>query len=180
MKHPWITQYLIGLAVLVALGSSRAYAQFEIDPDHYETREPEPQQSKTNSPAQAAKIHYEGNFTLAYTLQCNGQSLPPGKYSVSLDSDERTARLALNRNGQVLKIQGIPRRQNRYRRPDALVVERNGGLHQLSLIHVAQLALIFDAYLKQPSGKQQGGAKLRKFETVALILAHPRQSHVKQ
>lgn len=112
MRYPRFTQYLTGLAVLLALGGSRAYAQFEIDPDHYETREPEPQQSKTNTPARAAKIHYEGNFTLAYPLQCNGRSLPPGKYSVSLDSDERTAQLALNRNGQVMRIQGIPRKQN--------------------------------------------------------------------
>jgi hypothetical protein len=176
MKHPRFTQYLINLAVLVALGVPRAYAQFEIDPDHYETRDPEPlQQSKTRPVAQAAKIHYEGNFTLAYPLQCNGQNLPPGKYSVSLDSDERTAQVALNRNSQVLRVQGIPRRQNRHGRPNALLVERNGKTNQLSLIHVAQLDLIFDADLKQPSEKQQPDAKLRKFETVALISAHPRQ-----
>jgi hypothetical protein len=175
MKQVWIITHLVNLAVLVGFGGPRAYAQFEIDPDHYETREPEPlQQSETRSAAQAAKIHYEGNFTLAYPLQCNGQKLPPGKYSVSLDSDERTAQVALNRNGQVLRIRGIPRRQNRYRRPDALLVERNGETNQLSLIHVAQFDLIFDSSLK-PSDKNPSDAKLKKFETVALILAHPRQ-----
>jgi hypothetical protein len=167
MKHPWVTQYLIGLAVLVALGGSRAYAQFEVDPDHYETREPEPFQSKTNVLGQA-KIHYEGNFTVPYTLQCNGRSLPPGRYSVSLDSDERTTQVTLNRKGQMLKLQGIARRQSRYRRPAALVVTRDGGLHQLSVIHVAQLDLVFDASLEHPSD-----GKPRKFERVALILAGP-------
>jgi hypothetical protein len=175
MKHPWVTQHLIGLAVLVALGVPRAYAQFEIDPDHYETREPEPQQqSKTKTPGQV-KMHYEGNFTLAYSLHCNGRSLPPGKYSVSLDSDDRTAQVALNRNGQVLRIRGITRQQNQYRGPDALLVERNGGMRQLSLIHVAQFDLVFDSQPKQLLEKPRSDARIRKFETVALILADPRE-----
>lgn len=78
----WIT-CLIGLAVFVGLGNPRAYAQAEVDPDHYETRDPEPlPQSNTNARGQAAKIHYAGNFVLPYRLQCNRSSLSPGKYSI--------------------------------------------------------------------------------------------------
>jgi hypothetical protein len=169
VKTIWSATYFIGLAVFVIAGGACAYAQFEVDPDHYETREQESlQQSKTGSPGQVARMHYEGNLTLPYTLQCNKRSLPPGKYSVSLDSDGRTAQVAFNGKGGVLRIQGITRSQNRYRRPDALVAQRNGGLHQLSLILVAKLEVVFDAWLEH-----QSNDKPRNLERVALILADP-------
>jgi len=67
---------LIGLAVFVGLENPRAYAQAEVDPDHYETRDPEPlQQANTNAPSPVDKIHYAGNFVLPYRLQCNRSSL---------------------------------------------------------------------------------------------------------
>lgn len=170
MRYPRFTQYLIGLAVLLALGGSRAYAQFEIDPDHYETREPESiEPSKTKAPG-LARIHFEGNFTLPYTLECNGRSLPPGKYSVSLDSDERTVRVALNRAGQMLRLQGIARRQNRRRQPAAFVVTRNGKVHRLSSIRVAQLDLVFD-----PGPEHVPDSNPVTLEHVALIIADPRE-----
>ena len=170
MRYPRFTQYLIGLAVLLALGGSRAYAQFEIDPDHYETREPESiEPSKTKAPG-LAKIHFEGNFTLPYTLQCNGRSLPPGKYSVSVDSDERTVQVTLNRAGQMLRLQGIARRQNRRRQPAALVVTRNGKVRRLSSIRVAQLDLVFDPGPEHLSDSNSG-----TLEHVALIIADKRE-----
>ena len=99
MKTARITRYIIGLTVLTTLvGGSRAHAQFEIDPDHFET---------TDTPTQAAKTHYVGKFTLPYTVQCDGRSLPSGKYSISLDSDGRIAHVTLLRKGQDFRIQGI-------------------------------------------------------------------------
>ena len=170
MRYPRVTQYLIGLAVLLALGGSRAYAPFEVDPDHYETREPESiEPSKTKAPG-LAKIHFEGNFTLPYTLECNGRSLPPGKYSVSLDSDERTVQVTLNRAGQMLSLQGIARRQNRRRQPAALVVTRNGRVRRLSSIRVAQLDLVFDPGPEHLSDSNSG-----TLENVALIVADKRE-----
>jgi hypothetical protein len=170
VKTVWVATNFIGLALLIALGSPRAYAQFEVDPDHYDIGQPEPvQPAKAAPPVQAAKIHYQGNFTLPYTLQCKGRQLPPGHYAVSLDSDGRTAQVALNRKGQAVKIQGIAQRQNHQSMRDALLVQRSKGLYQLSLIHVAQWDLVFDPWLANPSD-----GKPRSFERVTLRPADSR------
>ncbi len=128
MKAVSLMTYFIGLAMLVTVGSSRAYAQFEVDPDHYETRDAEPlPQSRTNSPGQAAKIHYEGNFTLRYSLRFNRSSLsrlPPGKYSIAVDSEGRTVRVTVSRGGHTMRIDGVTQRQNQKHRWNVLVVER--------------------------------------------------------
>jgi hypothetical protein len=158
MKTARITGYIIGLAVLTTLvGGSKAYAQFEINPDHFET---------TDTPTQPAKMHYVGKFTLPYTVQCDGRSLPPGKYSISLDSDGRVAQATLLRRGQAFRIQGIAQRQNCTSR-NALVVERNGGVPHLSMIHASQMDLKFDDGTKQKSDSGR-----RTIEKLALIPAN--------
>ena len=157
MKTARIAGYIIGLTVLTTLvGGSKAHAQFEIDPDHFET---------TDTPTRAAKMHYEGKVTLPYTVQCKGRSLPPGKYSVSLDSDGMTGQVTLLRKGQVLRIQGVAQRQSHQLR-NSLVVERNGGLPQLSMIHASAMDLKFDGGTK---GKSDGGR--RAVEKLMLIPA---------
>ena len=163
---------LFGLGVMISLvGGAHAYAQFEIAPDHFEAREPEPlQPSKGNTSSQNAKIQYAGNVTLPYTWQCNDRTLPPGKYSVSLDSDGRTARVTLNRKGAAVTLQGVAHRQNRYRGGEALVMERNGGRYLLSAIHLAQLDLVFNA-----RREHQSAGTSRNLERVALVLAKPRE-----
>lgn len=165
MKTIWVATYIIGLAVFVTNGVPHALAQFEVDPDHYETREPGTSQQSKNSPAiQAVDVHYKGNFTLPYTLECNGRKLPPGKYSVSLESHGRTARVAMNGKGQSLRFQGMIRSENSNRRPNALVVWRKGELRELSLIQVAKLDVVFDASLEHRSVD-----KPNNLERVALI-----------
>ena len=155
------TGYIIGLTVLITLlGGSKAHAQFEIDPDHFET---------TDTPTQAAKMHYVGKFTLPYTVQCDGRSLPPGKYSISLDSDGSVAQATLLRKGQAFRIQAIAQRQNHPSR-NALVVERNRGVPQLSMIHASQMDLKFNGGTKH---KLDGGP--RTIEKLALIPANPRE-----
>lgn len=159
---------LFGLAVMVSLAGPHAYAQFEIAPDHFEAREPDLQPSKANTLSQSAKIQYVGDVTLPYTLQCNDRTLPPGKYSVSLHSDGRTARVTLNRKGAAVTLQGVAHRQNRYRGGEALVMERNGGQYRLSAIHLAQLDLVFNTH-----PEHQSDGTPRNSEKVALILAKP-------
>lgn len=158
MKTTRIAMYIIGVTVLMMLaGSSKAFAQFEIDPDHYET------------PAEVANTHYEGKFTLPYTVQCHGRSLPPGKYSVSLDSDGKTGRVTLLRKGQSVKIQGIAQRENRPSR-SAIVVEQSGGTPRLSMIHAAQLDVRFDS---EQNPKLSGPQ--RKIERLALASTNSRE-----
>jgi hypothetical protein len=161
MKTTRIATYIIGLTLLTTLaGGAKAYAQFEIDPDHFET----PAES-----TQAAKTHYEGKFTLPYTVQCHGRSLPPGKYSVSLDSDGKTGQATLLGKGQAVTVQGIVRRQSRPSR-GALVVERTGGMTQLSMIHAAQLDLKFNGGVEHASGVGQ-----KRIETLVLIPTNSRE-----
>src|SRR5579863_2613761 len=104
MQMTRIATYIIGLMIMTMMVGGKAYAQFEIDPDHFDT----PAESTP-----ALKTHYEGKFTLPYTVQCHGRSLPPGKYSVSLDSDGRTGQATLLGKGQAITIQGIAKRQSR-------------------------------------------------------------------
>jgi hypothetical protein len=173
MKTVWMKKIFIGLAGLAALGSPRAYAQSEIDPDHFEMTNTEPfQQSKTRTDSQVAKLHYEGNFTLPYRLQCKGKNLPPGKYSVSLNSDGRTAQVTLYRKGQAVRIEGIKQKKTRNRRRDALIVERRGTTHQLSLIHVAQIDLLFSP---TPAVEHPAHGKPRSIERLPLILTDPQK-----
>lgn len=173
MKTLRLVACFIGMAVLITLGSARAYAQFEVDPDHYENRDTEPlPQSRTNVPGQIAKVHYEGNFTLPYSVQCNRSSLPPGKYSIAVDSEGITARVTLNRRGHSVSIEGVTERQNQNHRANVLVVERNGAAHQLSLIQVAQLDLVFSPAL---GFERPADGKPRSLQELPLILADSRK-----
>jgi hypothetical protein len=83
----------IGLAVLVTVGSLRAHAQFEVDPDHYETRDAEPlPQSKTSALGQVANLHYEGSFVLPYRLHATGAvCLPADTQLQSIPREELSA-----------------------------------------------------------------------------------------
>jgi hypothetical protein len=159
----------IGLAVLVTVGSLRAYAQFEVDPDHYETRDAEPlPQSKTSAPDQLANLHYEGSFVLPYWLQCNRSSLPPGRYSIAVDSEGRAVRVTVSGRGHTTRIEAITKRQSPRHRRDALVVDGNGGIHHLSVIHVPRLDLVFSPTLGL---ERPEDGKPRNLQEIPLILA---------
>ena len=119
-----------------------AQGQAEIDPDHYEVGDSQSRPAKAAAKTKAVPIHYEGNFTLRYSVQCEGRSLRPGDYLVSLDSDGSTVRVTLNRRDQAVKIEGVPEKQPRHRGGDALLVQRRGDNRELSAIHIAHLELL--------------------------------------
>jgi hypothetical protein len=168
----WVT-CLIGLAVFIGLGNPRACAQAEIDPDHYEPWDPEPPpQSKTNAPGQVSKIHYEGNFVLPYSLQCNRNSLPPGKYSIAVDSEGGMVRVTVSRRGHSMKIEGITKRQRPNHRCSVLVVERSGATRQLSAVQVAQLDLVFSPTL---GFENPADSKPRNLQELPLTSADSRR-----
>jgi hypothetical protein len=145
-----------------------AHGQAEIAPDHYETADSQSRPPKADTKAKAMKIHYEGNFTLPHSVQCDGKNLSPGDYSVALDSDGSTVRLTLNRKDQAIRIEGVPEKQPRYRGRDALLVRRTGHKRELSAIHIAQLELVFHP-LSQ--GEQRDGVTLRGVEALPVTLA---------
>ena len=84
---------LAGLIALSALGGPPSCAQSEIDPDHFESPNVEPfEKAKSNANSEAMTLRYEGKFSLPYEVQCNGRRLPPGRYSVSVRSDEKSVK----------------------------------------------------------------------------------------
>ena len=134
--------------MLVTIGSSRAYAQAEIDPDHYETGDAGRLPQSSSSVTAQVAIHYQGNFTLPYSVECSRSNLPPGKYSIEVDSERgKAVRVTLSRQGHTVRIEGITQERSPNRTRNVLVVEHNGANHQLSLIQVAQLDLVFSQTL---------------------------------
>ena len=109
-------------------------------------------------PAQTVNAHYEASLTLPYSVKCNGQNVPAGRYNVSVNSDGKTARLTLNAQGvparRAVNLSGVsaaaaPGSKTGMR--DEVLVSRNGEAHQLAELHVAQLRLVFDPTAKAPA-----------------------------
>ena len=131
---------LAALSWLTALGAPPAPAQSEIDPDHFEAPNTEPfDKVKTDTTSDVETIRYDGEFRLANTVQCNGKSLRPGRYSVSIRYDGKVARATLNQDGQAIGIGGVVHRQAHSLGNDALIVELQGTTRRLSAIQVAKL-----------------------------------------
>lgn len=78
----------------------------------------------------------------------------------------------MSRKGRSTKIEGITKRQRPNHSRNVLVVERNGATHQLALIHVAELDLLFGP----TSGfRCSEDGRSRKLQELPLILADSRR-----
>ncbi len=166
MKVVSIVGILAGLSGLIAIGAPSARAQSEIDPDHFESSNVEPfERAKINASSEAMAICYDGKFTLPYTVQCNGRSLPPGRYSVSLHSDGKIGQATLKQRGQAIRIPGVVHKLAHKYGSDALLVELRGKTRRLSAIQAAELDLVFD--LKPPI-ESSSDSKPRRFEKLLL------------
>jgi len=128
------------LAVLsLALGCPGAYAQAEIDPDHFDSPNTEP----FPQPKAAGGIRYNGTFSLPYSVLCNGKKLAPGKYSISLRCDGNVGRATLNQKGHVIEIARVVQTEAPRQRDEVVVVENNSG-RMLSLVRVSGFAFALD------------------------------------
>ncbi len=166
MKCLWL---LACTAIVCFIGNPRAHCQAEIDPDHYDTVDSQSLPANSAAVAQTARLHYQGNVTLHHAVQCEGKTLSPGAYLVSLDSDGWTAQVTLNRKDQVVRIEGIPKKPARHRVQDSLVIERNGTMRQLSAIQTSQLDLVLR--LPQKRGPTPGDGD-RSIERLPVMLAN--------
>jgi len=136
---------LAALSGLIPLWAPPARAQSEIDPDHFESPDMEPfDKVKTDVSSDVETIRYDGKFRLAYTVQCNGKSLRPGRYSVSLRYDGKVARATLDQDGQSIGIGGVVHKRVHRQGNDALIVELKGTTRRLSAIQVAKLDFVLD------------------------------------
>jgi hypothetical protein len=174
VKTAWITRLLVVLTGSVAFATPRAYAQSEVDPDHFSSPNTESfPQSKTKAgvAAETPKVRFSGKFTLPYAVQCAGKKLPPGTYSVSLHSDGKFGRARLNQKSQTIEIAGVVRVPADSRERNALFVECIGKTHRLALIHVAELDVVFDP--SRPVERASDG-KPRRMEKLELTEAGSR------
>ena len=138
------------LAAGIVLAASSARAQFEVDPDHFDSPNMVPfdrPKTEANSEAAGVTVRYEGRFNLPYAVQCNGKILRPGKYSISLRVDGKVGQATLNQKDQTTGIGGVVQKRAHKAGSDALVVELNRGSRNLSNVQIAQLDLILDTRL---------------------------------
>jgi hypothetical protein len=170
---------LSALSGLIPLGAPPARAQSEIDPDHLEAPNVEPFDNvKADASSDAGRISYDGKFRLAYTVQCNGRSLRPGRYSVSLRYDGKVARATLNQDGQAIGIGGVVHRQAHKQGNDALIVQLKGTTRRLSAIQVAKLDFVLDPepQIKNLTNSEPGRLeRLPLTETIREPQAQPKR-----
>ena len=176
-RHVLMT--LAALSWLTALGAPPAPAQYEIDPDHFEAPNMEPfDKVKTDTSSNVGTIRYDGKFQLAHAVQCNGKSLRPGRYSVSLRYDGKVARATLNRDGQTIGIGGVVHRHAHRQGNDALIVEVKGTTRRLSAIQLAKLDFVLDPeqQIENPTyGEPWRLERLLLTETVSEPQAQPKR-----
>ena len=171
MKVLSAIRILLCLMGLVALRGSGAYAQSEIDPDHFDSPNTEPfRPPKPNADSRVAETRYEGRFALPYSVVCSGNRLAPGRYTISLRSDGRVGHAILNLKGHAVGIAGLVYRQAH--KQNVLIVEDKGKIRTLSAIQIAELDFVFD------SNHQIGSlskSKPRRLERLPLTLLAPKK-----
>ena len=160
---------LAALSGLIALGAPPARAQFEIDPDHFEGPNTEPLGKVKADSGGVGTIRYDGKFRLAHTVECNGKSLRPGRYSVSLRYDGKVGRATLNRNGRTIRIGGVAHRQAHRQGNDALIVELQGTTRRLSAIQVAKLDFVLDPELQMKNSTHGERWRLERLPLTEMV-----------
>lgn len=151
----WIISSLSCFAGLVALIAPCAHAQSEIDPDHFESPNTKPfLQPKPSADGQVADRRYEGILSLPYSILCSGKKLAPGEYTISLRSDGKVGQATLSLNGKAIGIACVVHQQAHRHDDHALIVDDKGKIRTLSVIHVAELAFIFDSNHKSDSSSK--------------------------
>lgn len=166
MKALSILGKSIALVLLAALASSVAYAQFEVDPDHFDSPSVEPHPQPSPSPTQVKAKRYDGNFSLPYSVQCSGKKLAPGKYSVSLGSDGKVGHGVLQSKSQSIEITSVVHPQSS-KGADVLVVRNKGRARTLSVIKVAGMNFVLDPTFKVDASSS---SENQDVETLPLTL----------
>jgi hypothetical protein len=144
MKVLLILGKVTALALLVALGAAGAYAQQEIDPDHFDSPNTDPLDKPKNPPNQVRASRYDGKFSLPYAVQCSGKHLAPGKYSVSLRSDGKIGHGTLKSKTESMEITSVGPPHGIKGGADVVVVGSKGKVRTLSAIQVAGVNFVFD------------------------------------
>lgn len=129
--------------VFLALGSRGAYAQQEIDPDHFDppTTEPIPQPRTADSKIRV--IRYHGTFSLPNSVRCGGKKLDPGKYFISVRSDGKVGHATLIQKGRAIEIARVIQTEAPQQSNEVVVEENNKNGRTLSLVRISGFAFVF-------------------------------------
>jgi hypothetical protein len=135
---------LAGFAAVGALLAPSLRAQSEIAPDHFDSPDMVPfNQPKLQATAKPVSSHYQGKVTLSHRVRCNGTTLAPGNYQVSLRSNGSTVELSLNRRGRVVTMTGTAYEEAINTERGYVVVERRGNARRLSVVHIGLVEVAF-------------------------------------
>ena len=134
----------VGLFGPVMLGPTCAYAQAEIDPDHFDSPITEPIPQPKTADSKVTVTRYYRVFSLPYSALCNGKKLAPGKYSVSLRSDHDVVQATFNRQGHAIEIAGVVQTKAPKHQDEVVVVENNRNGRTLSVVRVRGFDFVFD------------------------------------
>jgi len=120
------------------LGPTRAYAQAEIDPDHFESPNVQP------IPQMVRLLRYDGTFSLPYSVLCNGKKLAPGKYSISFRFDGKVGQATLSQEKHAIETVPVVEMQAPKQRDEVVVVENSQTGRTLSVVRVSGFDFVFD------------------------------------
>jgi len=136
--------FTISAALALALGGPGAYAQQEIDPDHFDSPNTQPITQPRPADRKVKVVGYHGTFSLPYAVLCSGKKLAPGKYAISLRSQGNVGQATLNQKGRAIDIAAAVQREMSKQRDEVVVVENNNRGRTLSVVRVSGLDFVFD------------------------------------
>ena len=140
----WAIAIFVGLLGWVIRRPSCAYAQAEIDPDHFDSPNTEQISQPRTAERKVTVTRYDRAFSQPHCALCNGKKLAPGKYSISLRSDHNVVQATFNRQGHAIEIAGVVQTKAPKHQDEVVVVENNKNERRLSVIRVRGLDFVFD------------------------------------
>jgi hypothetical protein len=162
----------IGLLGSATLGAACAYAQSEIDPDHFDSPNTEPMPQPRTAGSKVTEFRYDGTLSLPYSVLCNGKKLAPGKYAISVRFDGKVAHATFNQNGHAIEIAGVvpteaPKQHDK--RDEVVVVENNKKEPALSVVRVAGFDFVFDPKLRTDLPPDHKTARAEKVLLTVIV-----------
>ena len=172
MKVITFIRILVTLAILSAIGVSAAFAQSEIDPDHFDSPNTESIPQPRTADSRVAATRYEGAFSLPYQVQCNGKRLAPGKYSVSVRFNGKVWQATLNQKGHAIETVAVvaaEARKPHTERDEVVVIENDKKVRTLSVVRVSEFDFVFDAKLRRDPLQDNKRARTEKLPLAVIV-----------
>lgn len=172
MKVITFIRILVTLAILSAIGVSAAFAQSEIDPDHFDSPNTESIPQPRTAESRVAATRYDGAFSLPYQVQCNGKRLAPGKYSVSVRFNGKVWQATLNQKGHTIEIAAVVAAEARKphdQRDEVVVVENDKKVRTLSVVRVSGFDFVFDAKPRRDPLQDNKPARTEKLPLAVIV-----------